>query len=263
MPLITIYYWRQGFVLLAPSFVLDRSKNPYRRLSATLMYASKAPFMLETGEADSLVARAALIAPKVPRRRIVAINSDLLICDLAVVTPEFNALAPLLGAAPVRELDASAFVPLQAELDRMHRGELPAGELQSVIGRMVFAVTGQHPASLPLHPKIAHALQLIDDFPMRTVTLPWLAERVHLSPSRLRHVFTEQVGSSLTHYLRWTAIWKGVWLWARGTPLIEVAEQVGFHDLAHVNRAFNEIFGLNPSFVLKPDQVRPIRCEWT
>jgi hypothetical protein len=32
---LTAYYWKRGFVLLAPSFSLDRSENPYRRLSAT------------------------------------------------------------------------------------------------------------------------------------------------------------------------------------------------------------------------------------
>lgn len=190
-------------------------------------------------------------------------QSDLFICDLAVATPEFNALVPLMNAAAVRELDATLFDTLRPDLDRMHRGELPAEELQSFIGRMVFALCGRQPVSPTLHPSIARALQLIDEYPMNVVTLPWLAERVQLSPSRLRHLFVEQVGSSLTHYLRWTALWKGGWLWSRGTPLIELAEQVGFHDLAHVNHAFNEVFGVNPSYMFNPQQVRLLRCEWT
>jgi AraC family transcriptional regulator of arabinose operon len=260
-PFITLYYWRHGFVLLAPSFLLDRSKSPYRRLSATLMHASKKPFTLETGISDTVTARAALIGPRVARRRILAMQSDILICDMSVTTPEYNALRPLLGDQPVRALDETAFAPLQPDIDRMHRGELPAGDLQQTIGNIVFAVTGQRPAARALHPKISQALQLIDDTRMDEVTLPWLAGRVHLSPSRLRHLFTEQVGSSLTHYLRWNALWKGVWLWSRGTPLSELAEAVGFHDLAHVNRTFNEYFGVNPSALYNPDQVRVFRCE--
>ncbi len=261
-PLITIYYWRHGFVLLAPSFVLDRSDNPYRRLAATLMYASGNPITLDTGAADRIVTQAALIAPKVPRRRIMAVKSTILICDLAVATPEFNALGLLPGSAPVREVDASVFKPLQADIDRLHAGELPADELKPFIHRMVFAVSGQRPAPPALHPGIVQALQLIDDFPMQVVTLPWLSQRVGLSSSRLRHLFPEQVGCTLTHYLRWTAIWKGVWLWSRGTPLVEVVEQAGFYDLAHANRAFNEAFGLNPSYMFNPSQVRVLRCDW-
>jgi AraC-like DNA-binding protein len=262
-PLITVYYWRHGFVLLAPSFVLDRSSNPYRRLAITLMHASREPFTLETGIADRTVTRAALIAPRVPRRRIAALKSELFICDLAVATPEFHALALLLGNTPVHALDAAVFEPLQPEIDLMHRGELPTAELQPFIGRLVFALCGRQPERPARHPGIARALQLIDEHPMNIVSLPWLAERVQLSPSRLRHLFVEQVGSSLTHYLRWTALWKGMWLWSRGTPLIELAEQVGFHDLAHVNRAFNEIFGVNPSYMFNPQQVRLLRCEWS
>lgn len=261
-PLLTVYYWRQGFVMLAPSFMLDRSRNPYRRLAATLMVASREPFTLETGEEDRLVTRAALIAPRVSRRRIMAVKSELFICDLAVATPAFNALAPLLGDAPVRELDLAAFEALRPELELMHRGELPGSELQGFIGRLVFALSGREPLSPPLHPGIARALQLIDEYPMTTTTLTWLAERVQLSPSRLRHLFVEQVGSSLTQYLRWTALFKGGWLWSRGTPLIELAEQVGFHDLSHVNHAFNEVFGVNPSYMFNPQQVRLVRCEW-
>ena len=45
-------------------------------------------------------------------------------------------------------------------------------------------------------------------------------------------------------------------------PLVEVSEAAGFHDLAHLNRAFNEVFGLNPSTVFDPGQVRLVRCAW-
>jgi len=261
-PLITIYYWRHGFVLLAPSFVLDRRQNPYRRLAATVMYARDNPITLETGKADCVVTHAALIAPKVPRRRIVAVKSTILICDLSVATPEFNALTPLLGEQPVHQVDRAAFAPLQAHIDRLHAGALPPDELKPFIHEMVFAISGQRPRAPALHPGVAQALRLIDEFPMRAVTLPWLSKRVGLSASRLRHLFPEQVGSTLSHYLRWTAIWKGVWMWSRGTPLADVVEQVGFYDLAHANHAFNEAFGLNPSYMFNPSQVRVFKCAW-
>lgn len=261
-PLFTLYYWRYGFVLLAPSFVLDRNQNPYRRLSATFMYASKAPFVLETGAADTLTTRAALIGPKVPRRRLRAVHSQLLICDLSVATPEFNALRSLLGNRPVQALDEAAFTAAQADIDRMHAGELLPEELQPCIRGLVEALSGQKIASLQLDPRIALALELIDEHPMYEVTLTWLAGKVHLSPSRLRHLFTEQVGCSLTHYLRWTAIMKGAWLWSRGMPLADINAHVGFHDLAHANHVFNELFGLNPSLLANPDMVRLFRCDW-
>lgn len=262
-PLLTLYYWRQGFVLLAPSFVLDRRSNPYRRLAATLMHASGKPITLETGESDSTTVQAALVAPKVPRRRISAIGSQIMICDLALATPAYNALAPMLEGKDVLALERTAFEPLEVDIARMHQGALEPQELQGFIHRLVHAVSGKEPETAQLHPKLLHALRLIDEHPMQVTTLPWLAEKVALSPDRLRHLFAEQVGSSLAQYLRWAAVFKGGWLWSRGTPLLEVAEQIGFHDLAHANHAFNDIFGLNPSYLFKPGQVRLFRCEWT
>ncbi|MFX9866858.1 hypothetical protein ABTP55_19885, partial [Acinetobacter baumannii] len=74
-----------------------RSDHPYHRLSATLMLAQRAPVCLETGDGKALSAQALLIAPKVTRRRLSAIASDLMICDMGVTTPECHALMPLLG----------------------------------------------------------------------------------------------------------------------------------------------------------------------
>jgi AraC-like DNA-binding protein len=257
----TAYYWRRGFMLLAPSYSLDRSQNPYRRLSATLILALRNPFTLETGAGERLEARAALIAPKVLRRRLCA-DSDIVICDLAVVTPEYLALAPMLNGASVLELDFASVAPLVADFAYAQRGELDAKALRDLLHRTIFCLTGRQPQPPRLDPRIAQVLQLIEEQPLNAVSLSWLAGQVQLSASRLRHLFQEQVGSSLTHYLRWSAVWKGVWLWSRGRPFIEVAEAAGFHDLAHINRAFNEVFGMNPSALSNSNQVRLIRCDW-
>lgn len=259
-PVFTSYYWHRGFLMLASSFVLERQQKPYRRLSATLMYAAGKPFLIETGEGAVTEARAVLIAPKVLRRRIVAIGSDLMICDLSVATPHFNAVSPLFGGRDVTVLDASCFAPLDAEIALARAGELPVEQVPALIDNIILALTGQRPAALPLHPRIVQVLELIEASSLDTVSLPWLAEQVHLSPSRLRHLFTEQVGCSLTHYFRWSAVWKGVWLWTRGKSLMDVAVETGFHDLAHLNRAFNEVFGLNPSTLFDADQMRLLRC---
>lgn len=258
--LVTSYYWHRGFLMLAPSFVLERQGKPYRRLSATLMYAADKPFLIETGDGKVTEARAALIAPKVLRRRIVAVDSELMICDLSVATPHFSAVAALLGGDDVTVLDPACFAALADDIALARTAGLPVERLPALIDNLIFALTGERPAALPLHPRIAQVLALIEESSLDTVSLPWLAEQVHLSPSRLRHLFTEQVGCSLTHYCRWSAVWKGVWLWSRGKSLLEVAVETGFHDLAHLNRAFNEVFGLSPSSLFNVDQMRLMRC---
>src|SRR4030095_88780 len=87
--LLTVYYGRRRMLTLAPSMVLDRATSPYRRLSATLFLACRAPFPLEVGDGITLPARAALLAPKVRRRRTVALDSGIVIFDIPIGTPEY------------------------------------------------------------------------------------------------------------------------------------------------------------------------------
>jgi len=262
-PQITVYYWPRGFVLLAKSFVLDRRQHPYRRLSATLMFSLKGSFTLETGEGDVVTAQAVLIAPKVARRHIEALGCDLVICDLAVTTPEFQALSPLLHVDGVCVLDETLLLGLRADFEQALCGALAPAEMQSLLAKTIHALSGRRPQLPTLHPRITQVLQLIQEWPLPVSSLERLALQVNLSTSRLRHLFSEQMGSSLSQYLRWSAVWKGVWLFSRGRPLIDVAIAVGFHDLAHLNRAFNEVFGLNPSLVVNPSQIRLVKCEWS
>lgn len=259
-PVFTSYYWQHGFLMLAPSFVHERQKKPYRRPSATLMYAAGAPFLLETGDGEVTEARAVLIASQVLRRRIVAADSDLMICDLFVATPHFNAASALLGGEAVIVLDASRLAAFDAELALARAAELPVERMPALIDDMMLALTGRPSVSPPLHPRIAQVLALIETSSFDTVSLPWLAQQVHLSPSRLSHLFAEQIGYSLMRYCRWAALWKGVWSWRDSQSLRDMVAEAGFHDQAHLNRAFHEVFGLNPSLFFTAGQMRLMRC---
>lgn len=53
----------------------------------------------------------------------------------------------------------------------------------------------------------------------------------------------------------------GISLWTQVRKLTDIAHEVGFHDLSHVDRAFKEMFGLNPSSSIRPDDVRLVRCS--
>lgn len=257
----TVYYWRAGFILVAPSFQLDRRQNPYRRLSATLIVARSEPFLLETG-VGTWTASALLIRPKVERLQIRADRSDLMICDLSLTSHEFSGLAPLLTAAPVMQLGAEELQPLTDCFDSALDGALPIESLRKRLHQVLESIGAKPLVPRPIDARIATVMRLIDEHPLDATSLEWLAQEVHLSPSRLRHLFKEELGSNLTHYLRWAAIWKGVWLWSHGRPLSEIATLSGFHDSAHFNRAINEVFGLNPSTLLDPSRFRLIRAAW-
>ena len=49
-------------------------------------------------------------------------------------------------------------------------------------------------------------------------------------------------------------------LWQQGMKFTDVAHAVGFHDLAHADHAFTEIFGLTPSEVTDTRRMTLYKC---
>lgn len=89
-----------------------------------------------------------------------------------------------------------------------------------------------------------------------------LAKEVHLSPSRLRHLFKQQIGLSLQHYLRWQRLLHAVQSTAEGNSLTQAAHDAGFADAAHLSRTFRRGFGLTPSEIFNDSHsVQVYACQ--
>lgn len=78
-----------------------------------------------------------------------------------------------------------------------------------------------------------------------------LASHVHLSTSRFRHVWRDEVGMSIQSYLRWQRLLVAMAATAKGTSLTEAAHAAGFADSAHLTRVFRATFGIAPSRIFK------------
>lgn len=78
----------------------------------------------------------------------------------------------------------------------------------------------------------------------RPLTLESASQGVHLSGSRLRHLFVEQTGLAFRTYLLWLRLVRAVQLYSEGVSLTEAAHSAGFSDSAHFSRVFKRTFGL-------------------
>ncbi|WP_067472595.1 helix-turn-helix transcriptional regulator [Nocardia amamiensis] len=98
------------------------------------------------------------------------------------------------------------------------------------------------------HPAVAEILRILptrlDAGPIR---LADLARTVHLSESRLAHVFSDEIGLPLRPYVRWLRIQRAVELIATGRSLTAAAHGAGFADSAHLTRTCRAMFGAPPS----------------
>jgi AraC-like DNA-binding protein len=96
-------------------------------------------------------------------------------------------------------------------------------------------------------PRIMSAIVYINQHLDRAITLDEVASYACLSPSRFRHVFTDQIGMGLRPYILWRRfllIWE---LLMKGGSLSEAAHAAGFSDAAHLSRTSVKTFGFAPS----------------
>lgn len=140
-------------------------------------------------------------------------------------------------------LDSAALLPAVAPLAATFGESLAREALREAGARVVEALAPA--ASVPLPD--ARVRRIIDyavahlDGPL---SLNGAAHGVHLSPSRLRHLFVEQTGLPFKTYVLWLRLVRALDVYSSGGSLTEAAHAAGFSDSAHFSRIFKRTFGL-------------------
>ena len=107
------------------------------------------------------------------------------------------------------------------------------------------------PNSVLLDFRVEKVLQLVNSNPLQS--LAELAQVTNLSPSRLRHLFRENTGSSLSSYLTNRRLNAAAeLLLTRNVSVKEVTYAVGYCHEPSFIRAFTKQFGCSPSDYRRP-----------
>ena len=254
------YVWDRCLLLQAGTLVVDRRARPYKRLSATIVVAIGRPFVLELDGEAAREYRGILIAPNVLRRYIEAVESDVTFLDAGITSRAYRDLAPHLARDRLRSLTDDE---LGRMVPRLRDGFAAAMDCAAAMRLFDDVVRAISPASAPdiaRDARVARVMELVEASSFSGVSVGALAREVGLSESRLRDLFRRDLGCRLSQYMRWVAAWKAVGLWQQGMKFTDVAHAVGFHDLAHADHAFTEIFGLSPSEVTDPRRIALHKC---
>lgn len=130
--------------------------------------------------------------------------------------------------------------PLRATFD----GPLDREELLAA-GRAVVDVLAPGVAAPLPDERVRKIIEYASNNLEEQLSLEQASRGIHLSPSRLRHLFVEQTGLAFKTYLLWLRLVKAVQTYSdEGCSLTQAAHLAGFSDSAHFSRVFRRTFGL-------------------
>jgi AraC family transcriptional regulator len=118
-------------------------------------------------------------------------------------------------------------------------------ELVACARAVISRLSASHPLpARPLDKRIERAIAVLRDRPGDPITMAEIADAVHLSPERFRHLFLQETGIRFRPYVLWLRLELAVASHASGNSLTEAAYAGGFADSAHFSRTFRRMFGV-------------------
>lgn len=146
-------------------------------------------------------------------------------------------------ASLAAEIDPADIAALAAAYEQDRSDEELIGCARKVMTGL--AASHHRPMAL-LDPRIARAIDSLHERIGQPITLADIAESVHISPERFRHLFVEQTGVRFRPYVLWLRLGIAVSAYASGANLTDAAYAGGFADSAHFSRTFRRMFGAAP-----------------
>lgn len=251
-----LYIWTDRFWFSTHSL----EAGVTRRHAVVILYSlSGRPVRVVCENGEETEGAAVLVAPNVARS-LAASETQLLSFHLDLLSFEYHALVRMLGTRSLMPLDPAAFQPYVPMLRQFYEGYLDCSEAYRVFNEFVRAISDYQPTSILIDMRVIHiARRVMTELP-QIHTLAQLAAHVGISPGRLTHLFSEQLGVSLKSYILWAKVRQAALMFATDKPLAEIAYTAGFADSAHLTRTFKNGFGITPSFLTNRDLVNVRGC---
>lgn len=139
---------------------------------------------------------------------------------------------------------------LHRRLEDVYCTPLERNELfETAMGHLILHHSDDPPLQKPTRAEkyyINRVRHYIDEHYADALSLNDLAGLVNLNASYFLRVFKKTVGLSPHAYLTQVRINRAKELMAAGTPLTEIAPNIGFYDQSHFSNRFKRVFGVTP-----------------
>ena len=119
--------------------------------------------------------------------------------------------------------------------------------LEPAAREVVRQLAGTAPPSVVADPRVLGAIELVRARLDGSISLTEVARDLNISPSRLRHLFSEQVGLPFRTYVLWLRLQRVIRGVGTEKSLTHAALAAGFADAAHMTRTFRRMVGIAPT----------------
>lgn len=134
--------------------------------------------------------------------------------------------------------------------------ELAMNALEETILHLANYLHLQNSSALSLDSRVKEAVEYLTEHYNQTIQVDELAKHVSLSPSRLSHLYKEQVGEPIIETVKKLRLKQAERLLLYTTRTInEISHEVGYNTPDYFTRKFTEFFGENPSVYRKKGRV--------
>lgn len=238
--------WNGGCVLIGGSPGAGPPIAPHSHYAIQLALAAPSGLRAQFGRNAPWVQCAAALFPSRATHTIDLSGSDWsAVIFIEPDTVAGRALTSQLGGK-CQTIDAARMAPALATLQSAWRDEPDPDAVQAACTALVSQLARTEHREVS-DPRIVEVVEYIRKRVDQSIRLEDVAQHVHLSPSRFRHLFVEQTGMPLRTYVLWRRL---LFVWERlmaGETLSAAAHTAGFSDSAHLSRTARNMFGLPPS----------------
>lgn len=148
------------------------------------------------------------------------------------------------GVSALPDTERSRVAPMLLDA---HQRELGGDALERIAQGALTVLTGCEVMAAPVDTRVVKAIDYLGSRLFAPVSLADAAGAAALSPSRFRHLFVQETGTTFRAYLLWLRLNVAIKAAMAGASWTEAAHEAGFADSAHLTRTFQRMFGINPA----------------
>ena len=240
-------YLSKGRILLVGN-ALDNGNHSHHALQLTVSLEDR-PFIVSHPNGE-LETHCALIRPNHDHRvDIVDTWRALLLLD-----PESEQTRQIgdrfLQLKPVNTLSEQDQLYCRSQLLPFASEQQAIEDTHTALDNIIETLSGPVIQTSKRDSRIEQVVEMIHSPAGKYAKLEHLAKQVHLSPSRLSHLFRQEMGLPIQRYQLWYKLCQTGYQVLAGTDMTTAATNAGFADTAHFSRTFKAMFGMTPSQIM-------------